>query len=443
MSPIRRVLSGSLQHFSTLQSVLLLSLAACGPAYAAGDAQAPHEYGVSAGVVWSDNIAPDSGVQRSGEYSQVGVTYRQQEQTARLKANIDLNVVEQHYFDNEYSDGFLGGVDADAKLALVPERLSWVLRENYGQTRRSVFNANTPANRQNFNYLTTGPDGVLPVSADVDLTGSATYSRATFEQTALNSNRYNAQLGVAEHLNPGSVISLNANSEHLEYSGSNLTYDRESVFGRYDTRGPRSAVTLDLGASHISYQGTAKTGLLLDLTAQRQISEYSTLRLNVNSGFSDSANTFRGDQAANGVKLDPGTVVATSDAFHRDSANGSWNFIRNRTRLALYAAYNRERYETLVGFDRSVIRVGLQVSRQIMTKLRFTIDGNILQEKYDSSGFRSRQGNGSAEFQWDFSRTLAMTLGGSHVARTVTEGATGYGENRAYLFISYSPRGNF
>ncbi len=66
----------------------------------------------------------------------------------------------------------------------------------------------TPTNRENINYLSTGPDLNLRLGTLGFMDVTARYARTEYQISPFNSNRISAGLGVGRALSAGSNISL-------------------------------------------------------------------------------------------------------------------------------------------------------------------------------------------------------------------------------------------
>ena len=89
------------------------------------------------------------------------------------------NFSDLDYLQNAYGNQFIGRFDGRADVALIPERVIWVLTESFGQAQIDPFVAVVPTNLENINYVSTGPDATLRLGPTVFLDLRARYSKAT------------------------------------------------------------------------------------------------------------------------------------------------------------------------------------------------------------------------------------------------------------------------
>src|SRR5579864_7227836 len=131
---------------------LLLTLA-CAPAAWA----ATLNYGVDAGVGETDNVNLSSD-KTSQTLAVADVDFSLQEQRRLFDVNATGAFSYLDFLQGAYSPELIGRFDGLARFALIPERLIWVLQDDFGQAQIDPFASVTPTNRENINYLSTGPD---------------------------------------------------------------------------------------------------------------------------------------------------------------------------------------------------------------------------------------------------------------------------------------------
>src|SRR5690606_21025406 len=148
---------------------------------------------------------------------QLAVGLLWQEERRRLRADVDVDVSYQHYFDDEFDDDLFGGIDGMLLLGLVPERIEWLIQENFGQTRIDPLGAVTPNNREDINHFTTGPDVTLRFGQATSLRLSGRYSATDYETSVLDGTSRLGMLSLIRHLSPASALSLSGSHERVEY----------------------------------------------------------------------------------------------------------------------------------------------------------------------------------------------------------------------------------
>jgi len=93
--------------------------------------------------------------------------------------------------------------------APVPQLLYWDVSDNFGQTRLSPLAAITPANRENVNYVSTGPDLTIGALGSTELGIAGRYAKATYQKSPLDNERISGTIALVRHFTLASAISLN------------------------------------------------------------------------------------------------------------------------------------------------------------------------------------------------------------------------------------------
>src|ERR1035438_3646049 len=90
-------------------------------------------YGIDAGIGESDNV---SLVQTNKVSQTIGIAdldFTSKETGSRLSDDIVGSFTYLDFLQHAYSNEFLGHFDGLVRYALVPERLTWTLQDNWGQ----------------------------------------------------------------------------------------------------------------------------------------------------------------------------------------------------------------------------------------------------------------------------------------------------------------------
>jgi putative beta-barrel porin BBP2 len=432
------------------RAAVALPLAAAvviGPATAQEAAPAGRDQGLDlslqTGVSWSDNIGRAPDAEEEGSLGEAGLRLTYAGRGRRVQADLDTNVAYQHYFDDTFDDDVLGGVDGTVLADLVPERLRWFVQENFGQITSNAFAADTPENRENISYFTTGPDFTVRLGHAFSVALSGRYSDTAYETSALDSERYTGSLSLIRQLAASGSLSLNASQERVEFDNTalNTEYDRSQVFARYSHDGPRTGLGLDLGYTEIQTDARTSQGLLARLSLSRRVSASSTITVGAGTQFSDAGDLFRATQGQQGVRLSGESVLATSDPFESRFASAGWNFSRNRTTLGLSAQYGEEIYENVSSNDRTVTTWGTYFTRQLSRYAQLRVYGRLEDEQFDTLTFDDQELQLGAALSWTLGSTLQLRLQYDHFDRDSTAVTTEYTENRASVFATWSPLG--
>jgi hypothetical protein len=108
-------------------------------------------YGVDAGVAETDNVTlvPANKVTQTIGVTDLDFGYFQR--SSRLDADAKGDFSYLDYLQGAYHNQVLGRFDGDATLALIQDRLTWALQEDYGQAALDPFTPVTPTNIESIN----------------------------------------------------------------------------------------------------------------------------------------------------------------------------------------------------------------------------------------------------------------------------------------------------
>jgi hypothetical protein len=400
-------------------------------------------FAVTAGGSWSDNIGRVATDEEDGTVGRAGLLLGYNERSRRLETKVDTNVSYEHYFDDTFDDEVVGGVNGTLTASIVPERFKWFVQENFGQITTDPFAADTPENRENINYFTTGPDFAFGLGNAFTAALSGRYSSTTYETSELDSERYGATLALIRRLSGTTSLSLNATGESIEFEDTTLNndYDRYQAFLRYNVQGSRTALLLDVGYTKLEFDSQESDGLLAKVSISRRVSASSIVTVGAGTQFSDAGDLFRDTQGQRGVQLGGESVLATGDPFQSRFASLGWAFERNRTALGLSAQYSEEEFENLTSADRTLTTWGGYFNRELSRAAELRLYGTLQEEKFDQLDFQDDETQLGAALAWDVGRTLELRLQYDRYDRDSTAGGTQYTENRTSLFATWWPTG--
>ena len=233
------------EHSPAIVILILLAVSAVGNA-------AEYDASVRASIGASDNIARTAQNEVDETLTTFGLDFNVTEQTNRMDLDLRTQFDYVDYADDTFDSEWVGGVNALVNFTLIDERLRWVVQDNFGQTLFNPLQPARPNNREDVNFLTTGPTfNLLPGSRnliDIDLR----YSRMDFEERPFDNDRLSAALSVGREISRESTMSLNLTGERTEFDNDGLAaptapIEQYEAFVRYETTGNRSALGFDVG----------------------------------------------------------------------------------------------------------------------------------------------------------------------------------------------------
>ena len=217
------------------------------------------EYGADVGLGETDNVflSSNNKVNQTIAIADADFAVNQESRLFDVRAVgafTDLN-----YLEGAYGNELLGRFDGQAQYALIPERLTWVLRDDFSQATIDAFTPVTPNNRQNINYVATGPNLYFRLGGTGFLNASARYADAYYQTSPFDSTRGLVTLGSGLQLSARSSVSLNGGAERVLFKNTEINndFDRYSVFGRYEAHGARTDMGWISAAAGSSSEATA------------------------------------------------------------------------------------------------------------------------------------------------------------------------------------------
>ncbi len=409
--------------------------AACG-----GPASAELTYGVEAGAGRSDNITRVADDEVSETLATAGVNLEWHETRPRLRADISADADYVKYLDDTYEAEVIGGLNGTLDFALLPERLSWIFQDSFGQQATDPFAPQTPDTRENVNYFTTGPTLQFPIGTRAARI-FATYSLTDYENSPLDSERLVGGVSFGPRGLEGRGLGINAVTEQVKFDDDiNTDFDRDSVYVSYRLSGSRTRISAEAGYSWLELEGAAdKSGdPRISLEVERDLTDSSMLVLNLGTQLTDSSDALRSTLFTGPPGGAGGGINATSDPFRNRSVSLYWNFNKRRTSLSIGGSLNDDEYETATFLDRRRTVWSVSVGRQTSSRLNIGLTGNYTDEKFDLNGQQTRLLDLGATADWRLGQSTTLNLSLLRSDRDVNVGLGDYTENRVMLRLIWS-----
>lgn len=392
------------------------------------------------GAIQSDNVGRVSTNEESGTVAISSLYLKYRENTRRINADIDADMGYEHFLDEQYEDGVIGRADGVVTLGILPERVEWSVEDQFRQARIDPFGADTPENRQDVNRFATGPDVRFDLNDALAMRISGRYSQVDYQKATLDGDRVSGSIALVRQLSTARSASFNVARESVNFDdASNVGYDRDSAFVRYEATSSRTELTADLGYMQIKDDlGKSASGELLDILLLRRLSLDSRLALNIGTRFSDSGDIARLTPGTDRGGLDPVVVLTNALPFQGRYINLGWEFDRHRTRLGAFVEYRQDRYTDSSQFDRDLVIYGAHANRRLSPRSEVYLRVQKSDEDFDSGGY-NKELNGSVGLMVRLGISARIALEGQHVDRESTNTASDFTENRVSLFLVWTP----
>ena len=402
------------------------------------------EYGVEVGIGNSDNIRRVPTGAESETILTTGVDLAWLREEGRLHADVGIDLSYFDYQDNTYQGEVTGMANADLRFLFVPGRFEWVLVDSFGQSQLDPFSALTPDNRENVNYLTTGPDFTMRLGSAGSLTLFGRYSATQYQDTNFDDERLLGGVAFGRELSQRSSLSVNATTESVEFDDAvaGNDYDRRSAFLRYDIEGARTTIGAEAGYTEVESSGITNSSPLFALDISRNISERSILTLQGGIRSSDSASALRaGDIGGGGIPGRPGQI-STADTFETRHAALGWQFSAQRTQIELSAGFEEDRYDTASLLDRERQFVRASASRDVTPRFNARVQASLYSSDFGTAAQDDDETQYGVYFSWNVSGRLYILLDGEHVNRESSNLLSEFDETRAFLRFAWRNTGS-
>lgn len=400
---------------------------------------ADYEYGVSLGYGRSDNIARVRADPQTEDIAAAGLDFRLLRDEGRMTADIDIDLAYYDYQDDTFDSEVLGIANADIRFELVPDRIAWVVLDNFGQNELNPFLAASPDNRENLNYFSTGPELNARLGAVGELMVFARYSLTDFGESNFDDARVLAGAALSRDLSDQSVVSLNATTERVEFDdpafGSD--YNRNSAYIGYQVEGARTRLAADVGYSIIHDRGDTDGSPLLFLELERDLSESSTVSLRGGVRSSDNATSLRdGTSSGGGIPDGPGDA-STSVPFDLQHVTLGWEVIALRTQIGLTLGYEEEVYESGLNLDRQNVYLRASAERLLTPRLSIRAQATFFETDFELNDQNDEEGRYGLFFSWNVSGRLFLEADVEYLNRESTDLDTEFDETRVFFRVAW------
>lgn len=432
-------------------------------------------YGADVGVGETDNVTLASSNKISQTMATADVDFAVNQQSRLLEVAAKGAFTDLVYLQGAYGNELIGRFDGLAQAAIIPERLTWVLRDDFGQATLDAFTPITPNELENVNYLSTGPNLSLRLGGTGFLDVSARYANAYYQTSPFDSNRALATVAAGLQLSARSAVSLNAAGERVLFQNTlvNSDFDRYALYGRYEAHGARTDLAVNLGATRVDEGALAPviephrplgapTGVPLTVTGQPATTSTSPLaRLELARTLSPSAKVILTGgreltDASSSFSTQTGNAISTTnfaptplstDPYVATYGSLGWQYVRYRTTFLVTGRWERDRYPAAPQFDFTSPSVEFNVQRRLTQAFTAQLIGRWYKYDYPNETVALNQGSAEndtkligAALSWRSGRWLEIRLRYEHTTYSVSQGNFGYGQNTVFLTVGYRPR---
>jgi hypothetical protein len=399
---------------------------------------------VEAGLGYSDNITRVDRNEVDETLATAGVAFDKVRDEGRLTWSAIGDVEYVSYLDDTYDDDFYGRADLAAAYAFVPETFSWVAQDSWGQIRRNYLERPTPANQENVNYFSTGPELRLRFGQRTFLDTGARYALATYEETGRDYSSLGGWANFGRQLGEQSDIGLRAAGYWIEYDdpGFGADYDIQEFALNYNAVGARTRLSAQAGYTVLNYRDDTSDGPLFRISVDREVASASRLTLRLGQEYTDPARRFQNGGVApegpgSGI---PDNTLGVGDPFRNRYADLRWTTAKPRTVFAAGLRYSQEDYQNRTDLDRDTITLYADVLRRITERFEVRAGARLEREEFDNGSFDDDRLRLLAGVSLDLTARTYLTFDWDYFDGDSNSPTRNYTENRVWLRAGYRVR---
>jgi hypothetical protein len=419
---------------------------------------------VTAGIGETDNVGLTATGAESQTIANVGLLVDVERNDPLLQGTLKGDVSYVDYLEHAFPGQVVGRLDGNGSFTLVPDNIKWVLQDAYGTAQVDPLAPVDRNNVQSVNVLSTGPDFVMRPSDSVFVHLGARYALVDYETSPFNSHQLLGLAAIGDDLSVASSISLNADVSEIRFQDTDVNpdYDRRKFYLRYDTRGARTTLSLDLGVAQVDDNGPWTSAPLAQLTLVRDLTPFQSVSISGGRQFTDASDSFSGltSGAAATTPIAPG--MGSAGNYLDTYGTLGWGFKEDRTRIDVTGRWERDTYTiepTLLqlaefieegifaaGLDVTRASAQARVQRDLAPNLTAEVHAGYTHENYETIGFIDHIVLAGVSVTYKSNRRLQYRLSFDHNARTAetvptlvaAEGlGTGYTQNEIFLTAVY------
>jgi hypothetical protein len=428
----------------TPRAAAVIGVAACALAWSAA-ADADVDLGVEFTAGYTNNLLrqPDG---EDDVPASFGFTGSWLETTRHFSADVEGRVDGIKYFNDTWDDEVVGQLDGSLTLWAVPERFAWVVENVYGQVATNPFESISPANRENTNFFSTGPDWYMPFGERMRAYLGGRYGSVRYETSDSDSERLVGIAGIDRAVSSKSRLGVQVSSETVDFdSPLQSDFDRQEAYIRYEvsrdqqTGGLPSGLTVNAGYTWLDGDAGDDSAPLIEVLYSKDLSSSVRMGLELASRFSDAGLEFAaGGLPGSDPGIDPG-VIPQAGVYEERSGLATIDFQRQRTSLGFAVRLADEAYETET-LDRRRYDLELTAERRMTPRLTGSAGVLWSRDEYESGGLDREDTD--TEYRLEFRRELGQrsSIGviGLYASRSSDDPLVEFDETRGYIVFDYS-----
>lgn len=417
---------------SAVGAALLLALTA--PLSAA-------EWGAHVGtaVAHSDNVE-SSPEPKSASLISLDAAAQYLSVTRTFSVDAEVAATVREYFEGDYETDVLPHARVELYWVPIPERFQWLVRDDLGQVALTPSDSLLPADRENTNIFSTGPQFYQPLGSRTRLEVSGLFSDIYYENSEFDNNRLAGQMELQREVGRAKDLLLGISHTRTEYKDQQFGgFDISQAYVGYDSVGRRTTMHLEVGVQQLADNGDTSAGEYFDVNFEHELSRRMTLSLRYLNQFGDSADLFILDNEMQPSLGDTADVPVVGDPIAQQRASVELRFEGARTTISPSIIWSKEEIQSATLPDREILGVELDITRRMSRR----IDGGfrsyyMRQESNDV--FFPQQDDYSVALNLSYRATSRVSFRGEILRQGRKNAPSEYDENRIVLELRYTPR---
>ena len=364
------------------------------------------------------------------------------ESSASLAANLDASLETINYINNQVRDESQGGLIANVRWVIVPDRYEWYISDTYTQTLSNPFVSDTPGNRQNVNAFSTGPDVIWRASSRHYLNLSARLENISFESSQFVANADNDRLEVSTgwrfQLEAATSLSLNYVVEMVDFDDdvANSNYDRSDVYLALNHQRGMNVFGSQVGITKVNNENSedeneTRFGLSLLSTRTRT----STLEIKLNRNITDASSELL-DQ----VLVETGSESSVTDIYLDKSASLVYNKALISGNFSLDLSRSDADYRQLNQLDQIEKSVLMNASWHFQRSSQLALVVQYANSVFDNVSREDDDYLYSLQYTYNARRYISVNLEVASQKRKSTDYINNYDDSRIILSLTYNSR---
>jgi hypothetical protein len=391
---------------------------------------------------YDDNVnrTPDNEVDTWANVGIVG--FRMDQGSRELEVRGGASAEYRVYRSDEVTDESVYNADLLGVWHISPRYLKWTVEDYLSHVTVNPLLSESPANRQQENVFSTGPDLYMRPSAVDTLRLGARYGTQSFSEEGVDSTRKTGTASWEHRVSPLTTPSLHYINEQVAYEEGAIDpdFDREDFYLQITTEQGRNLLSADYGVTRIDRVGFP---LLKEnrwhASWTRDLGAESYFRLSFGDELQDAgrlALASGADQAATGVPSG-GLDVIVGDVFEERDARAIYFRRRASGADRLHLFHVEREYDQAVANDEISDGASLDIEQTFAEGWTGAFRTGYTLTEFQIDGREDTDWTVSASLGRRLSLTLTTSFVLEHNTRTSTNPAVEFEENVFTFTLRY------